>query len=287
VRRGLPRAALCCAAILLAAAAAKPVAAETLLERGDYLVNGIGNCGNCHSPQGPSGALVGPPLSGGGAIQSPSFTVYTPNLTPDGDTGLGHWTENQIVTALREGRTPAGRMLRPPMPVAFYRGLSDRDAHAIAVYLRSLPPVRNKLPDSHYSRPVPASYGGPVGRIPDPDRTDKVAYGRYLAQLGHCMLCHTPRDAEGRPDIAHRIGAGGVELNGVFGEIVTPNITPDTKSGIGQWTDQQIKDALTIGTRPDGSLLASPMPWRYLARLTNQDLDALVAYLRSLKPVAQ
>jgi mono/diheme cytochrome c family protein len=287
VLRALSGVALCCAAaIVLTPLAGQPAAAETLLERGDYLVNGIGNCGNCHSPQGPNGALAGPPLSGGEAILAPGFAAYPPNLTPDPETGLGKWTEPQIVTALREGRTPSGAMLRPPMPVAFYRGMSDRDARAIAVYLRSLTPVRNKVPDSRYNTPTPASYGGPVGAVRDPDRTDKMAYGRYLAELGHCMLCHTPRDAAGRPDLLHRMGAGGVVLTGVFGQIVTPNITPDAKSGIGSWTDQEIKDALTIGTRPDGTLLASPMPWRYLARLSSEDLGALVAYLRSLKPVA-
>jgi len=264
-----------------------PASAETLLERGAYLVNGIGNCGNCHSPQEPDGTLSGPPLSGGKALLAKAFTAYPPNLTPDIETGLGRWTEDQIVTAIREGRRPDGTLLRPPMPVAFYRGMSDRDAHAIAVYLRSLQPVKSKVPDSHYSGPVPASYGGPVNGVPDPAPADRVAYGRYLAQIGHCLLCHTPRDANEKPDIVHFAGAGGAIIRGVFGEIVSPNITPDTHTGIGTWSDQQIADALTKGVRPDGSQLASPMPWRYLSTLRQRDVDALVAYLRSLKPIAR
>jgi mono/diheme cytochrome c family protein len=276
----------CVAVVVIAVVAGGPAAAETLLQRGEYLVNGIANCGNCHSPQEPDGTVAGPPLSGGKALLSPAFTAYPPNLTPDADTGLGKWTEEQIVTSLREGRTPGGGMLRPPMPIAFYRGMSDRDARAIAVYLRSLTPVTSMVPPSQYRQPVPTSYGGPVGDIAEPDRTDKVGYGRYLAQLGHCMLCHTPRDATGHLDTEHRNGGGGTVLSGPFGEIVTPNITPDGKTGIGGWSDQQIRDALTKGLRPDGSLLASPMPWRYLATMNTADIDAIIAWLHTLRPVA-
>jgi mono/diheme cytochrome c family protein len=276
----------CCAAIIAGALIGRSAVAETLLERGAYLVNGIGNCGNCHSPQQPDGTLSGPALSGGKALLAPGVVAYSPNLTPDPETGLGGWTEQQIVTALREGHTPTGDVLRPPMPIAFYRGVSDRDARAIAVYLRSLAPVKSEILPSEYGIPTPGEYGGSVGVIPDPDPAEKVAYGHYLVQLGHCMLCHTPRDASERPDLAHRTGAGGAVMRGVFGEIVSPNITPDVKSGIGGWTNQQIKDALTKGKRPDGSLLASPMPWRYLATMRGEDIDAIVAYLRTLTPIA-
>ena len=263
-----------------------PAGAETLLERGTYLVNGIANCGNCHSPQHPDGTLSGPALSGGKAIIGPDFVAFPPNLTPDPATGLGEWTEPQIVTALREGRTPTGQMLHPPMPVAFYRTMSDRDAQAIAVYLRSLTPVVSSVPPSQYTRPAPTSYGPPIRAIADPDPNEKIVHGRYLVQIGHCMLCHTPRDATGRPDSEHREGAGGVILHGEFGEIPSPNITQDVTYGIGGWTDAQIKAALSRGERPDGSQLASPMPWRYLATMRDEDLDAIVAYLRQLKPIA-
>jgi mono/diheme cytochrome c family protein len=259
--------------------------AEALIRRGDYLVNGIAACGNCHSPQRPDGSLSGRPLSGGEALKQLAFVAYPPNLTPDVDTGLGAWTEDQIVTAVREGRVPTGAILRPPMPVAFYRSLSDRDARAIAAYLRSLPPAKNKVPTSQYYRPTPASYGGRVDAVAEPNPAEKVTYGHYLAQLGHCMECHTPRDGGGRPQI-ERYGAGGLVLQGVFGAVVSQNITPDIDSGIGSWTDDELKTALTKGVRPDGSRIVPPMPWRYLATMTPNDVDALVAYLRILKPVA-
>jgi mono/diheme cytochrome c family protein len=280
----VPRTVVFAALFATAAALIEPSAAETPVERGRYLVNGIANCGNCHSPQQPEGIVSGPPLSGGNAMASPAFTAYPPNLTPDRDTGLGTWTADQIVTAIREGVTPDGKVLRPPMPVPFYRGMSDRDAYAIAAYLQSLAPVRNQVPPSSYRQPTPPGYGGPVGSIPDPDPADKVAYGHYLAQMGHCMLCHTPRDANGRID-ASRLGAGGVPVGDAG--IITPNITPDPQFGIGAWTDGQIADALTKGVRPDGSHLAPPMPWPYLATMRQEDIGAITAYLRTLKPIAQ
>jgi mono/diheme cytochrome c family protein len=187
--------------------------------------------------------------------------------------------------ALREGRTPDGRMLRPPMPVPFYRGISDEDAHAIAAYVLSRPAVAGKTPPSQYKIPAPASYGPPVGHVMAPLREDKVAYGAYLGSMGHCMLCHTPLGANGQRDYAHRLGAGGFVMDGVFNHVVTANITPDKETGLGTWTDADIVRALTTGERPDGRRLASPMPVAYLARLNEDDRTALIAWLRSLPPI--
>jgi mono/diheme cytochrome c family protein len=264
-----------------------PAAAETPVERGGYLVEGIANCGNCHAPQEPSGAVPLTPLSGGPAITSPVFTVSPPNITPDRESGIGGWTEQQVVTALREGNTPEGRTLRPPMPVPFYRSMSDEDAHAIAAYILSRPAVSNPSPPPVYKIPAPARYGPPLGHIEAPSRADPVAYGAYLGSMGHCMLCHTPIGASGQRDYEHRMGAGGFVMDGVFGEIVTPNITPDRASGIGTWSEADLTRVLTTGERPDGRHLASPMPIAYLARLTPDDRAALVAWIRSLPPVGR
>jgi mono/diheme cytochrome c family protein len=170
------------------------------------------------------------------------------------------------------------------MPVLFYRSMSDRDAHAIATYLRSLRPIANKVPEPTYKVPPPQSYGPPITHVPDPDPADRIAVGKYLATIGHCMLCHTPM-VNGRLDLEHRLGAGGARISGVFGERITPNITQDRETGIGGWTSGQIKTALTKGLRPDGRLLASPMPWRYLSTMTDEDISAIVAYLQTLTPV--
>jgi hypothetical protein len=263
-----------------------PLRAETPLERGAYLVEGIANCGNCHARQEPSGAVPLTPLSGGPAISTPAFTVSAPNITPDRETGIGAWTEDQVVTALREGHTPDGRMLRPPMPVAFYRSISNDDAHAIAIYILSRPAVARKSPPPIYRMSPPAGYGSPVGHVIAPPYDDKVAYGAYLGSMGHCMLCHTPIGADGQRDYTHRLGAGGAVMRGIFNRVVTANITPDEATGLGRWTDADIDRALTTGERPDGRRLASPMPVAFLARLTRDDRAALIAWLRSLPPIA-
>jgi mono/diheme cytochrome c family protein len=273
------------ALLLTLAFPAAPARGETAVERGAYLVNGVAACGNCHTKQEPDGTPAGPALAGGAALVLPAFTSYPPNITPDRETGIGAWSEEQIVTALRDGRRPDGRLLRPPMPIVYYQGLSDRDAHAIAAYLRTIAPIHNQVPASIYHADLPTDYGAPAGHIPDPDPRDRRAYGAYIARLAHCMECHTPRDAHGVSQTATQLGAGGLVLGGIFGERTAANITQDRLTGIGAWTDAQIEDAIRSGVRPDGSLLASPMPWRYFAAMRDADLDALVTYLRTVPPV--
>jgi mono/diheme cytochrome c family protein len=270
--------------VLVLAAAFSQAQAETPVERGSYLVNGILNCGNCHSPKEPDGTVSGVPLSGGSVISTPAFDAYAPNITPDQTTGIGGWTNAQIVTVLREGRTPDGGMLRPPMPIGLYRVMSDRDAYAVAAYLQSLTPVVKKVPASTYRMPVPASYGPPLDKVPDPDPVNQVVEGAYLVRIGHCMLCHTPVGANGQRDYDHQLGEGGFKMEGTFGIRVTPNITPDRETGIGNWSAAEIRIALTRGVTPDGRQLAEPMPWRNLSTLRDADLNAIVAYLRTIPP---
>ncbi len=270
---------------VLLAVAVTTAGAETPLERGAYLVTTIGACGNCHSPVDHNGNRDGPALSGGPAILAPVFTAHPPNITSDVETGIGTWSEDQIVDALRNGRRPDGRILRPPMPVPFYRSLSDTDVHAIATYLRSLPPTANRVPASTYQAQTPASYGPPVVSVPEPDRTKLVAYGGYLANAGHCMLCHTPNGPDGQRDYVHRLGAGGFSVETANGVRVSANITSDVTTGIGSWSDVQITAALRHGVAADGSSLATIMPWPYLEGMKPDDLAALVAWLRSLPPI--
>ncbi len=258
--------------------------AETLLERGAYLMNSIVACGNCHTPQGPDGPLPGMELAGGLVIEDPGFTVQVPNITPDPDTGIGSWTDQEIITAIREGRRPDGSVIGPPMPIEVYRDMSDQDVQALVAYLRQVPAVRNAVAPNQYGFPLPASYGPPVTSVPEVPRDDPVAYGAYLAgPLGHCTVCHTPL-VEGRLDFANRLGAGGFEFQGPWGVSVSRNITPDVATGIGAWSDADIKRAITEGIRPDGTRLLPPMPVAYYANMEEQDLDALVTWLRALPP---
>jgi mono/diheme cytochrome c family protein len=276
------------AGAMLAAAAAGTAGADTPRERGAYLVNTVAACGNCHTPKDAAAhAIAAQELSGGVEFDIPPAHVVGPNITPDPETGIGRWTEAQIVTALRDGKRPDGAVIGPPMPIEFYRQLSDEDAAAIAVYLKSIRPIRHAVARTQYRIPLPPSYGPPVAHVDAPPRTDKVAYGRYLAgPVGHCMECHTPFAGPGKLD-QNRFGAGGREFP-VFGQpgamTVSRNITPDTEHGLGSWTDDQIKRAIIAGIRPDGAKLVRTMPFDWYAKIAPDDLDAIVAYLRSLPP---
>jgi mono/diheme cytochrome c family protein len=270
-------------AALIAATSAS--VAETALERGTYLMGSIVACGNCHTPKGPDGrAIATMELSGGDPIDSPVFHAVPANLTPDNDTGIGKWTDDQIINAIRNGKRPDGTVIGPPMPIGFYRNMSDTDVKAVVAYLRSIKPISHKSDKSTYKIPLPPGYGPPVTQVADVPRSDHVAYGKYLATgLGHCMDCHTP-DVQGRPDFT-RMGAGGNPFgapNG--GVIISANLTPGNPNGIAGWTNQQIKVALTTGMRPDRPLVRL-MAFDWYKNISNEDLNDLIAFLRTLKPV--
>ncbi len=274
-------------AVLVTIAASGQVRAETLLERGAYLVRGIVACGNCHTPKTPEGRLApGMELAGGFLIEEEAvFKAYAPNITPHAETGIGGWTDAQIIGAIREGRKPDGSIIGPPMPIGLYRRISDRDVKAIVAYLRTVPPVKNIVPRTAYHIPLPKSYGPPVGHVPEVPRGDKIAYGAYLAgPLGHCIECHTPF-VKGRPDFENRLGAGGFAFHGPWGVSVSTNITPHPEDGIAGYTNEALKTVITTGVRPDGSRLLPPMGVAYYRNMTDADVDALIAYLRTLKPV--
>jgi mono/diheme cytochrome c family protein len=244
-------------------------AADDQLARGKYLVT-IGICGSCHTPNYSGGRKTGGILSA--------------NLTPDKETGLGTWTEDQIVEALRNGKRPDGSDVRPPMGVFFYHDLSDTDAHAIAAYLHQVPAVKVDFQRAPVSGPPP-KFAAPVAHVADTPMSDKPAYGRYLAvTVSHCMQCHSPR-VNGLPDLS-RMGAGGNGYTGRDGRTaLSANITPGNPTGIATWTDAQVKEAITKGVRPDGSKLVPVMDFDFYEQMKPEDLDMLVGFLRTLKPV--
>ena len=271
------------AATLLATAFATQVLAQTPLERGKYLMTSIVACGNCHTPKGPQGELPGMELAGGFKIEEEFGAAMASNITPDPETGIGKWTDEQIITAIREGKRPDGSIIGPPMPIPLYRGMSDDDVRAIVAYLRQVKPVANKVAKSQYKLPLPPTWGPPVGAVSAPPKTDKVAYGGYLAgPLGHCLECHSSPGPNGAPDLKNSLGAGGMRFHGPFGESISTNITPN---GLGSWSDNDIKKVVTTGVRPDGGRLKPPMAVPYYKNMTPDDLDAIVAYLRTLKPL--
>jgi mono/diheme cytochrome c family protein len=273
------------AAAMLALCAAS-AAAETTFERGRYLVETIAGCGNCHTPRGPGGAFAADKHMAGGfvVVDEKPFRAVASNITPDKETGIGNWTDAQIAKAIREGIRPDGSLIGPPMPFELYRKLSDTDLAAIVAYLKTLKPVGNKVEKSVYRIPLPPAYGPPVASVPDVPRADKVKYGEYLAgPVGHCVECHTPMD-KGHHDWS-RIGQGGMKFTGPWGVSVARNITPHPEDGLGKWTDAEIKRAITQGISKEGTRLAPPMAYALYAKVTEADLDAIVTYLRTLKPL--
>jgi mono/diheme cytochrome c family protein len=258
---------------------------ETLVARGDYLVNGIVGCGNCHTPRGAdTKAIADRHLAGAFQVDRAEFTAYAPNITPDHETGIGAWSDKEIMRAIREGVRRDGTIIGPPMPIRSYSEMSDTDVRAIVAYLRTVAPVQNSLPLSVYNIPLPESYGPPAGTVPDVSRDDSVAYGAYLANaLGHCMECHTPM-VKGVPDFT-RTGAGGtvfVKPHGLQLAAMAANITPHPEQGLGGWTDDEMKRAITQAVSRDGRRLQAVMPFYFYEKIADEDLDALIVYLRSL-----
>src|SRR5580704_14473566 len=281
---------LCAAAVIgavLGALTPSVAAAETPIERGAYLVTTVGSCGNCHSPRDANGKIAAArELSGGFEFDDDVGHVISPNITPDPQTGIGKWSEAQIVMALRDGKRPDGSIIGPPMPIPVYEKLSDADADAIAAYLHHLKPVSHAVARTQYKIPLPPSYGPPVTHVVAPPRTEKIAYGGYLATFAHCVLCHTPPAKDGPFDMS-RAFVGGRDLPDLSHPgrtTVSRNITADPEHGIGKWSDADIKRTIVTGVRPDGTKLSRTMPFDWYARMTPQDLDAIVAYMRTVKP---
>jgi mono/diheme cytochrome c family protein len=256
---------------------------KSLLARGSYLVNTVAACGNCHTLRAADATPApGMFLAGGNRFDIPPGVARAKNLTPDKDTGIGSWTDEQIIRAIREGRTKEGTLIGPPMPVDYYNKLSNDDVRAIVAYLRTVPPVRNEVPESKYRIQLKAE--PPAKGHPAPPKTDKVAYGEYLATMAHCLECHTPMVGPNR-DYEKQRGAGGFTFNIVGRTSVSRNITSDPETGIGAWTDGQIKRAMTQGFDRDGKKLVPPMPYDYFKDLRPDDLDAIVAFVRTLPPI--
>lgn len=269
----------------LVLATAFSAAAQSAVERGRYLVEVLGACGNCHTPKGPQGDVPGKHLAGGFQLDDGFGTWITPNITPDPETGIGRWTDAEIIRAIREGKRPDGVTLGPPMPFDLYRGLADSDVKAMVAYLRTVTPVREVVPRSRYKIPLPDSYGPPLGVVPDPPRQDLVKYGAYLAgPVAHCVECHTPFLPEGRPD-TRRLGAGGLAFQGPWGVSHAANLTPDSETGLGGWKDAEIIASL-YGVRRGGGRVLPPMPTQHYAQgIAEADLRAILAYLRALPPI--
>jgi mono/diheme cytochrome c family protein len=271
------------------------------VKRGEYLVKAVGACGACHDGR-PGGDLLQPAdpalaLAGGNMLRDGSIGAWVPNITNDAETGLGRWSDDEIVRALRDGVRPDGRFLLPLMPYGAYQHMSDEDAAAIVAYLRAAPAVREPRPREEHQVPFPmkvalglgAAMHAPVGSVPAPDRTDAVAYGGYLARLGHCTECHSMgrMGVRGEGDRWMAGSDGPMRLPGV-GKVWASNLTPHAEAGLGGRSAGELTVQLVAGLRKDGKRVAPPMSLYvpHLAQYAPEDLAALVAWLQALPPVA-
>jgi mono/diheme cytochrome c family protein len=287
-----------------------------LLERGTYLVEHVLLCNDCHSERDWTryGGPPMPPFGAGRACmtretQSIGIRVTEGqgnfpgvlcirNITPDPESGIGNWTDGEIIRSVREGVDHKGLGLFPIMPYFIYRSLSDDDAAAVVAYMRNLEPVKASRPERSIDFPMsmlielfPEPLDGPVAH---PDSSDSVAYGEYLATISRCGFCHTPRQGRGKEGIPGKEFAGGVPFQLGSKVAWSKNLTPDA-TGIGTWTRDAFialfKQHEAAADEPPGARTVarlednSFMDWTAYAGMTEADLGAIYDFLQSLPPV--
>ena len=270
--------------VLAGEAAAAPADA---ISRGTYLVR-AGGCVSCHTVPG------GTPFAGGRALATPFGTFYSPNITPDRQTGIGGWSDADFLRALHEGVRPDGANYFPVFPYPSFTRITDEDALAIKAYLFSLSPVRQ--PNRRHDVSFPFSWrflqnvwkllffeSGPFRS--DPGQTENHNRGAYLVTaLAHCGECHTPRNFLGAPNRDRELSG---TQDGPDGRSV-PNITPDPATGIGGWERSGLAELLKTRATPDGSEVKGAMREAIqdgLKYLSATDLDAIAEYVLSQKPI--
>jgi mono/diheme cytochrome c family protein len=258
-------------------------------ERGRVIFAVAAGCG-CHTP------ADGPVAAGGGKVATPFGTFYGPNITPDAETGIGRWSDDEIRAAIRDGLAPGKGAEAPPMPYYYYAGMSDEDVNDLIAYLRSLPAVRRQ------NRPAEGEL--PLARLayrawrflfvrhetpPATAPRAEEARGRYLVDhVSLCVDCHTPRDRLGVPERSMYLA--GV-AHGPAGEVV-PNITPHA-TGIGDWDTEDIYNVLTTGMLPNFDNVQGSMAdvvnghggGPGLKDAPQSDRRAIAAYLKTVPPI--
>jgi mono/diheme cytochrome c family protein len=268
------------------------------IERGKYLANSVNVCMDCHSTRDWSkfsGPVVPGTFGKGGDRfdQSVGFpgTYFSKNITP---AGIGNYSDGELYRVITTGVNKHDKAMFPVMPYPYYGKMDDEDIYSIIAYLRTLPPIENAVPESQSDFPmsiiintIPAK-GTPQKR---PDPADQLAYGQYLVNASGCIECHTQADkGQILPDLAF---AGGREFAFPDGAVVrSANITPDAETGLGKWSAEAFVQRFKAYA--DSSYAApsvkpgefnTVMPWMMYAGMTESDLNAVYAYLKTIKPI--
>ena len=272
----------------LASTASAQVPSVTDIARGKYVFGATGGCG-CHTvPKQLANA-------GGRRYDGPFGTVYSTNITPDRETGIGSWTDEQIITAIRLGRRPNGERLIPVHPYTTFNGMIADDLQALVAFLRTVPAVKQANQPKKISVPMfesvflPAWLAAfaPKETPPTSAPTSGTARGEYLVRaVGHCGECHTPRTMTMATDNSRCLAGNpkGPEDSEV------PNITPDKTTGL-TWTEEEIADYLATGNKPDGDVAGGLMgevidgTLAGYKDLTKADRLAIARYLKTIPAV--
>lgn len=269
--------------------AASQEGGKELVKRGQYIFAVAGGCA-CHTmPRGT-------PHVGGRAFPIPFGTVYATNITPDKETGLGKWSDKEILNAITAGIRPNGERILPLMPHEAYSGIAKEDLQALIAYLRTLKPVRKETPRLQTWVPFYRSLLVPLwlhvfGRYsipPDKAPRSGIERGRYLVDhISLCGDCHTLRNRLGVPQ--RRLYLAG-SRTGLLGE-ESPNITPDKETGIGEWSRDEIADLTLTGFKPNLDNVQGLMEEVIegvsvgYKNMTRQDALAIADYLKSVRPI--
>lgn len=257
-----------------AAPPAAPAAQEGNPERGAYILSLAGGCG-CH--MGQAGFL-----GGGEKFEGPFGVVYASNITPDSETGIGNWSDQEIIDAIRLGEHPGDTQLHPVMPYPTFSNMADQDVRDLVAFLRTVEPVENAVPPRELEAPVPPFE--PRQPAPAEAPTEGVDRGAYIVNaIAHCGDCHTPRTPQGAPDMSKMLAGAMIEGQ------VAPNITPHDATGIGTWSEEEIAALLRTGERPDGSEVGGLMKLSVdggYVNMTESDALAIAAYLETVPAVA-
>lgn len=285
ITRALRLAALVISAFAVGTAGASDQQSFNTIERGRYIATAA-DCAACHTRPG------GKPFAGGVALQTPFGTLVGSNITPDPEAGIGSWTDDEFVSALRNGTGRGGIRLYPAMPYPSYTKMTREDALAIRAYLQTI----DLAPDKIKSNQLPFPFNirstmivwnainfTPGWLAPDPSNSAQWNRGRYLVDaLGHCGACHTPKNIMGAEENSAYLQ--GSALQGWY----APNITDDTRTGIGGWSVKDIVAYLKTGANRY-TLASGGMGEEVVnssSRMTDDDLEAIAVYLLSLKPTA-
>jgi mono/diheme cytochrome c family protein len=261
---------------------------KDLIAKGQYIFALAGGCA-CHTvPKGTENA-------GGRAFPIPFGTVYSTNITPDKETGLGDWSDQQIQDAMVNGIRPDGSHILPVMPYEGYSGMAQEDLKALIAYLRTLKPVKKATPPLKVWVPFARSLGTPLylkvfGRFSSPPPQapkSGIERGRYLVEhVSLCSDCHTPRNSIGVSNRSLFLAGAGKKI-GPLGQAV-PNITPDKETGIGDWKREDIAGVLLTGTKPDldnvQGLMAEVVDHGY-KNMAKEDALAIADYVKSVPPI--